>query len=191
MEDEIVNIEKLKEALEKLEKKRMIMDYTEGVWDVGSRSEYEALLEEMRVIKRKILALKSPNYSNGLLDLYIDDEAQKIGRNCENYNIALAGTGEIIGYIRVTYDDMSDNFLGNIGFKLSRQYRGNGYMLQALELLNKTMLDKGLKKPIITVEAWNKASVRTIEKFGGKKLDKDEWYDSYEVDLCEVTYRRK
>lgn len=190
MSDKDKIIVELERRLEELEKKYLQMEYGR-FYSSESRREYDDLLNEMGEIKKQILIVKGPDYTNGVLDLYLTDDADKIGKVCENYNIAIAGTGKIIGYIRVTYDDMSDSFLGNIGYKLSSQYRGNGYMLQALEILKKPLVDKGLEKPIITVEPSNSPSVKTIEKFGGKKIENDEWYDSYEVDLVEGTHKSK
>ncbi len=178
------NSSELEKKLAELENRYLQMDY-ELLHSADGRRLYDELLEEIAEVKRQILAAKVPDYTNGILDLYLMDEADKIGKECENYNIAIAGTGKVIGYVRVTYDDMSDNFLGNIGYKLSSQYRGNGYMLQALEILKKPMLAKGLEKPIITVKPNNDSSIRVIEKFGGRKLENDEWYDAYEVDLLE------
>lgn len=155
------------------------------------RDKLYLLQEELNDLQDRLIFEKGPIYTNGVLDLYLDEEADKVGKVCEHYNIALAGEKRFIGYVRVTYDDMKDNFLGNIGYQLNRDFRGNGYMLQALEILKKPMLDRGLERPIITVESENTASVRTIEKFGGKKLEKDDWYDSYEVDLGDETHKRK
>lgn len=149
------------------------------------------LRKELSELQERLIFEKGPTYTNGEIDLYLDEEADKVGKVCENYNIALAGEKRFIGHVRVTYDEMSDNFLGNIGYELNREFRGNGYMLQALEILKRPMLESGLERPIITVDPKNRASVRTIEKFGGKKLDKDEWYDSYEVDLGEKSNKSK
>lgn len=180
-------IEELELRIEKLEK----LGFSSGK---NGKKVYRlifGLRERIKKLQGMLSLNQSPTYSNGVLDLYLDESAEKIGKVCENYNIALAGEKEFIGYVRVTYDVMNDNFLGNIGYKLNREFRGNGYMLQALEMLRKTMLDKGLTNPIINVRPDNMPSVKTIEKFGGKKLDKDEWYDSYEVDLREENRRSK
>lgn len=152
------------------------------------------LQKELSELYDRLSFAKGPTYSNGVLDLYLDEEANKIGKVCEHYKIALAGEKKFIGHVRVTYDDMCDNFLGNIGYELNKKFRGNGYMLQALEILKRPMLESGLERPIITVDPHNGASVRTIEKFGGKKIFQDEghkWYDSYEVDLREENHRSK
>lgn len=191
MSDKDKKISELKKKLEELENKYLHMSY-ESHFSLEGQKVYDDLLMEMEEIRKQILVARGPDYTNGVLDLYLDTDADKIGKECENYNIAIAGTGNIIGYVRVTYDDMRDSFLGNIGYKLSSRYRGNGYMLQALEILKKPMIDKGLEKPIITVRPDNDSSVKTIEKFGGKKIDNgEEWYDTYEVDLTEKTGKSK
>lgn len=184
----------LKKQIEELELK--IEDLEELGFSSGEHGEkvYRPIFilrEKIKELQRMLSLNQFPAYSNGVLDLYLDESADKVGKVSENYNITLTGEKRFIGYVRVTYDNMSDNFLGNIGYELKREFRGNGYMLQALEILREPMLKKGLEKPVITVQSDNIPSVRTIEKFGGKKLDKDEWYDSYEVDLEEKTNRSK
>ena len=190
MSDKDKKISELKKKLEELENKYYQMDI-ELFHSAEGRRIYDELLLEMAEIKRQILVVRGPDYTNGVLDLYFNSDYDRVGVVCENFDIAIAGTGRVIGNVRITYDDMRDNFLGNIGYKLSHQYRGNGYMLQVLEILKKPMLDKGLEKPIITTAPGNTASIRTIEKFGGKRIENDDWYNIYEVDLTEKTGKSK
>lgn len=146
-------------------------------------SEIRLLWNEVSKLKQKILFLEGPTYSSENLDLYLDRDANLIGKECEIFKIFLAGSNIFIGTIRVTYDNMRDNFLGNIGYELKREYRGNGYMLETLNILRKPLINKGLTKPIITTKKDNYASIKTIKNYGGVKLEDDKWYNIFEVDL--------
>lgn len=185
MEEKEKEIERLQNRIAVLRKKIAILEekQPDDYFDRGLYSVICDLRNEIFKLQRKILVVKGPIYTNGILDLYLE-EGSKVGI-FENYNIALAGTERFIGSVRVVYDDMRNNMYGNIGYGLNRDFQGHGYMLQALEILREPMLQKGLERPILTVEPDNKPSVRTIEKFGGKKLENDDWYDIYEVDLTE------
>ena len=81
--------------------------------------------------------------------------------------------------------------LGNVGAELNKEYRGNRYSLQALELLKDIMIDKGLTKPIFTVRPNNIPSIKTIENFGGKLIEEEPDLNIYEVDLLENNVSRK
>jgi len=184
-------ISELQNKIEDLRKRIALLESAKAEYDFDREVYTKIYVLENKILElqRRIRVEKGPTYTDGVLDLYLEDDS-KIG-SFENYNIALAGTGRFIGSIRVAYGDMRDNIFGNIGYKLSRKFRGNGYMLQALEILRGPMIHKGLERPIITVEPDNKPSVRTIEKFGGKKVDDSNWYDTYEVDLKEKTSKSK
>lgn len=122
------------------------------------------------------------NYSNGIINVGLDSEY--FDSNEERYVITLTSSDKVIGNIMVSYK-IVDKFLANIQYELVREARGNGYMIQALELLREPLIEKGLSKPYISVDPENIPSVRTIEKFGGKKIDNDDWFDTYEIDLQE------
>lgn len=159
-------------------------------------SNYSEVYEEIFVLKkritdlkRKIIITKGPTYTNGKLNLYLDDGS--IESEEEIYKIALVDTENWIGTIRVTHV-IHDYLLANIGYELIKEARGNGYMIQALEILRQPLIDKGLSKPVLSVDPENIPSVRTIEKFGGKKINiGDKWFDTYEVDLTDESHKIK
>lgn len=127
-----------------------------------------------------------PVASNEILDIYLDYGS--INRGYGNFEIFLHATSTKIGHIRLNTDVFREE-LGNIGYSLFEEYRGQHFMLQSLELLKDTMLKMKIVKPIITVKPQNLVSVKTIEAFGGilvqKHNDKELYYDTYEVDLLE------
>lgn len=148
-----------------------------------------ALKKRITDLKRKIIITKGPTYTNGKLNLYLDDGS--IESEEEIYKIALVDTENWIGTIRVTHV-IYDYLLANIGYELVKEARGNGYMIQALEILRQPLIDKGLSKPVLSVDPENIPSVRTIEKFGGKKINiGDKWFDTYEVDLTDESHKIK
>lgn len=62
------------------------------------------------------------------------------------------------------------------------------YSLQALELLRKTFIEKGLTKPIFMAFPDNKKSIRIIESFGGRLIEEasdEQTWNTYEVNLFE------
>jgi len=125
--------------------------------------------------------MENKKYSNGVVSVGLDEDY--IERYEEKYNIILESSNKKIGNIIISYK-IIDGFLANMQYELVKEARGNGYMLQSLELLREPLIENGLTKPHISVDPENYPSIRVIEKFGGKKIDNgDEWYDTYEVDL--------
>lgn len=143
---------------------------------------------EIKELEDELIRKTEPTCSNGIIDLYLDEN-----NSCDEqelYIIRLAGEVDKIGQIEVRYGFVP--ILGNVGYHLNEEYRGHGYMFQALETLEDILIDKGLEKPIFTVYPENVPSVRTIEKLGGVKIfDEDGYkhYDTYEVDLIEKKTR--
>jgi len=147
--------------------------------------ELEQISHEIMMIKYEIFTIKGPIVSNQDIDIYLDVELST--KEEKNYFIAIHNTLDKIGYVRVTLENVT-SYLGNIGYRLDKKFRGNGYMLQALNLLKPTMIEEGLTKPKITVYPNNISSVKTIEKFGGKLIPKENdivGWDTYEVNLSE------
>lgn len=138
------------------------------------KTEYIRILDELEKIKKA-------DYSDGELDLIINEHKGNGDRDVY-YDIRLTDTSVYIGKIRVTYANPV-KFFGDIGYKIKKEYRGNGYMLKALNVLKKPLCERGLTHPRLTVYPSNIPSVKTIEKFGGKKVETTGFYDIYEVDL--------
>ena len=150
--------------------------------DVNRLNEISQTLEELNTA---ILSLEGPTSSNQEIDLYLNKEESN--DEVEYYHITPHDSFEKIGYVRVTLKNFNPK-LGNIGYGIEEEYRGNHYALQALELLRKSILNHGLNSVIITTYPNNYASIRTIEQFGGSivsEANQDCEYNTYEVVLEE------
>ena len=140
------------------------------------KEQYFKVVDELETIRQA-------DYSDGELDLLVNEHKGN-GTNDVWYDIRLTNTPVYIGEIRVTYCNPV-RFFGDIGYELKKEYRGNGYMLKALNVLKEPLRERGLTHPRLTVYPSNIPSVKTIEHFGGKKVDTTGFYDIYEVDLDE------
>lgn len=138
------------------------------------KEQYFRVVDELEMIKKA-------DYSDGELDLLINEHKGN-GTNDVWYDIRLTNTPIYIGEIRVTYCNPI-KFFGDIGYELKKEYRGNGYMLKALNVLKEPLRERGLIHPRFTVYPSNIPSVKTIEHFGGKKVDTTGFYDIYQVDI--------
>ena len=83
-----------------------------------------------------------------------------------------------IGKIRHSLTESSRSFGGNIGYAISSQYRSRGFgSILVRELIRKAN-EMGVEEKILTVEKYNYASKKAIEKNGGRLYDENEyrWY---------------
>lgn len=85
-----------------------------------------------------------------------------------------------IGKIRHYLTENSRKIGGNIGYAISMSERGKGYGTELLKLLKIKCDSMNIKERLLTVEKYNPASKRAIEKAGGSfiKEDKERWYFS-------------
>lgn len=127
-------------------------------------------------IDRKILYLKTllyheltspkaPDLSDGVIDLYKGDKKSE-----DSYTIYLNNTDICIGFIE--YRGHGISTIGDIGYRISPEYRGNHYALRALNLIRNVILQRGTDEVIICTKLDNVASIRTIQKFVGKLINK-------------------
>ncbi len=115
------------------------------------------------------------------IDIYEENKGMK----AFIYHITLHNDTKPIGYIRVSYDN-KESIYGNIGYEIKLPYRGNNFTLKALEMLEETMINKGLTIGILVVHPSNFASIRVIEKFGAEEIEKKDnqgIYKYYQIDL--------
>ncbi|MBR1423003.1 MAG: GNAT family N-acetyltransferase [Ruminococcus sp.] len=108
-----------------------------------------------------------------ILSLWID-EYEKPERL--NFAIELKREDKLIGGIDVV------GYLGGvygtpvIGYNLARKYWGNGYMTEACRCVIEYLFSKGYSEIRIDAMTENIASIRVIQKCGGKFLKTDEDY---------------
>lgn len=82
------------------------------------------------------------------------------------------------GKIRHSLNDNSRQIGGNIGYAIDPVFRGKGYATQLLILLVEKARDMGIEEILLTVERYNPASKKVIEKAGGHLVKETEkrWY---------------
>ncbi len=64
---------------------------------------------------------------------------------------------------------------GNIGYAVSSEYRGKGYGTIILKLLLQKADEMEIKEKLLTVEKFNMASRRVIEKNGGRLVSENQY----------------
>lgn len=79
------------------------------------------------------------------------------------YSIVLNETAKAIGSIDIHHIDTA-NHSAEIGYWLAEEYNGNGYMSEAVKIIEKQAFDEGLNRLVIKVELSNIASCRVAEK---------------------------
>lgn len=82
------------------------------------------------------------------------------------------------GKIRHTLNENSRSVGGNIGYAVDPIHRGNGYATIFLKELISIASQMGIREKLLTVEKFNFASKRVIEKNGGFVFKENEfrWY---------------
>lgn len=80
-----------------------------------------------------------------------------------------------IGKIRHSLTDNSRRFGGNIGYAISSEFRGRGYGTVLLRELLLKADEMGVVEKVLTVEKYNYASKKVIEKNGGILYDENEY----------------
>ena len=95
-------------------------------------------------------------------DMFID-----MWNNGENYAyfIVLNSTGKAIGSIDIHSIDYK-NYSAEIGYWLAKEHNGNGYMTEAVKLIEKQAFDAGMNRIYIRAETDNIPSCRVAEHAG-------------------------
>lgn len=83
-----------------------------------------------------------------------------------------------IGKIRHALNENSRRIGGNIGYAIDPLHRGKGYATQLLHKLVAKADDIGVGEKLLSVEKYNPASKRVIEKNGGKLVrdNEERWF---------------
>ena len=70
---------------------------------------------------------------------------------------------------------------GNIGYAVSSEYRGMGYGTKILNLLLQKAEEMNIQEKLLSVEKFNLASKRVIEKNGGRLVSENQyrWFFSF------------
>ena len=185
-----------KELIEELEQSILLLNKrkkdilekinTGGEYPNNYRAEIIQIDHQISILKEKIVLAKTPLASNQNIDIYYD-ENNSTDKEAK-YLLTIHDCLEKIGYIEIRFENPHP-FLGNIGYKIDRKFRGNGYTLQALNLLKPTMLENGLEHFTMTSYPDSNASIKIIQDFGGKLISEahdNQYWNEYEVNLTEV-----
>ena len=120
-----------------------------------------AVMSNLRIYEQK------PDLTDGEIDIYLNGNEGDIAFRGIIY---LHNTSLEVGVI--DYRGPCDSkWLGDIGYTINEEYRGNNYAYKALQLISPVISSKGIDKVTITTYANNAPSVKTIEKFGGVLTD--------------------
>ena len=136
--------------------------------------EYDQLKVNAQEIDKIILLTKLPVASSDRIDLRV------IGNEiCNQYYIFLHGTDICVGKIDYRGYHIQST-LGDIGYEINEEYRGNNYSYEALLLLSNLLSENGIDSFVITSNKNNIPSVKIIEKYGGLLLEEDSELLKYE-----------
>ena len=131
------------------------------------KKEYNEINSQLDILYRTDFAMKNkPVISSDTLDLYVEDR-DPFTQACQ-YNLFKHGTYEYVGNIR--FYGENDSIFGNVSYEIEEQHRGNHYALKGLQLIGPDLAKRGINELFISAEKWNKASIKTIEKFNGKLI---------------------
>lgn len=142
------------------------------------------LLETEHSLRHRIFDLQDelvfilqPANTNGIIDLRRQDEY--------SYYICLHDTNNIIGEIQYRGYHF-DSLLGDVGYRIEPEYRGNKYAFQALVLLSELLYERGISDFWISTCNDNIASLKTIERYGGILIKNESIYDFINLYLCQT-----
>lgn len=153
---------------------------------------------ELQNLERVAFLYREPDYIGDEIDLYIQNIHNTFEKDPDelSYIITVHGAKDKIGIIDVRFRLLkSEKYLGNIGAEINEEYRGKRYVKKAFTLLKDTLLEKGLTKPIFTVNLNNISSIKSLDAIGAKRIslveDGTEPYYIYEYDLDEKESNHK
>ena len=165
--DELNNIKELEKSKKQIHK--CLRDYYSGKHPDYSKEYVEELKKEFFQIDNKIIFLTPPVKSNGIIDLKT--------RDYKTFDIFLNNSINCVGYLQYRGHHVG-KFLGDIGYSINEQYRGNNYAYQALCLISEYLEDNNIKDFWISTHCSNIPSLKTIEKYmenhNVKKIDGEE-----------------
>lgn len=122
---------------------------------------YSELLDDISELEDRRFWLSSLVKFNNTIEI------RKLPLDKYKYEIYLRNTHECIGEIDYRKFHVS-GYIGDIGYHIYKEFRGNGYAYQALELLGEKLYEDNIPNFVISAKNDNIASIKTIEKYGGK-----------------------
>lgn len=103
--------------------------------------------------------------TDGEIDLVREIDADDL-----YFDIALHNTNTVIG--EISYEDKyrDTDYMGNVGYSIFSNYRGNEYASKALFLLKEILIKEGKEKMILSIYPYNKASQKTAKNLGANLI---------------------
>ncbi len=97
------------------------------------------------------------------------------------YWLLVDGVPAGMGKIRLGLNEHSRTIGGNIGYAIATSYRGKGYATTFLAMLLDKADELGVSEKLLTVEKYNPASRKVIEKNGGILIKENEerWFFTF------------
>ena len=104
-----------------------------------------------------------------VIDKFVPENKEKGYVPAVLYHIKLKANSEIIGHCsaRLGWNE-SMYYCGHIGYSVNENFRGNGYAVEAVNLVKKLFKLNGFNMIYITNNPDNNASIRVCEKLGAK-----------------------
>ena len=88
------------------------------------------------------------------------------------FDIVLHITDAVVGGINARIGlNESVYYGGHVGYTIKEEYRGNGFAVEAVKLLEQVFISNGIQKIYITNSPDNKASIRVCEKLGAELVE--------------------
>lgn len=106
-----------------------------------------------------------------VLDRFFEEDQDKKIVPTFLYYVLLHNTSTIIGHCSASLGfNEQILYVGNIGFEIFPEFRGNGYAVETVLLLKKVFKVNHMNEAYITNNIDNNASIRVCEKVGAKFL---------------------
>jgi predicted acetyltransferase len=149
------------------------------------KSEIAKFLQELKDGEN---GYRGSDFASGLITIEQQIENYQnmhLGKNLESWQVPqttfllVDKDNQIVGMSRLRHT-LNENLLhhgGHIGYFISQAYRGKGYGAKILDLTLQEAKKLNINQILITVQSYNSASIRVIEKNGGiledERLDED------------------
>jgi len=104
-----------------------------------------------------------------IIDKFVPENKEKGYVPTILYHIVLSGTNEIVGHCsaRLGWNEYM-YYCGHIGYSVKEENRGNGFAVEAVNLVKKVFKENNINSVYITNSPDNHASIRVCEKVGAK-----------------------
>ncbi len=185
-----VDIYKLKREVE-----NALMERNRCIYAINKAQgkKYFLLREKFKVINEKywFLQEKLDYYESSLIASSDELDIKRFGNNIEAmYDIYLKDQGIKVGHIDYRGYHIS-NITGDIGYVIDCRFNGHNYAYKALCLLSDYLNRNNINDFYISVFSDNIPSIKTIEKYGGVIIRKDNRISTYQCITKQINIEKK